>query len=340
MKIQRPDKIFFFTGAAAWIIDAIKYAESKGMECHVFAVSRHLNEKFNEQGTTFKDALTGAGVSWVHCDDINNCKELRSLVGSTSIGVGLGEAYTFSTETLALFNRNVFDFMTIRMPKYRGGAHYTWQILQQSRIGAWYIQMVNEEMIPAGYDSGEIIESYEYIIPASARIPRDYFAIADAEGLKAFKKFINQILDSKEFSLSKLQENFSLYFPRLFTLNHGYINWNWTGEEIERFICAFDEPYAGASTFCNGERIFLKSCQLDKGEGSFHPFMNGLIYRIHNGKAFIAVGNGTIVTEDLTNEKGNSVIDKLKIGYRLYTPLKHLEEAMLFNSEYNSRGLI
>ncbi len=339
MKLQKPDKIFFFTGASAWIPDAIQFAKSNGIECHVFAVSRHLDELFGDTGKTFREILTERNISWFHCDDINNSKELKELATKNSIGIGLGEAYTFSTETLTLFDRHIFDFMTIRMPKYRGGAHYTWQILQQNRIGAWYIQIVNEEMIPGGYDTGEIVSTHEYIIPSWARIPADYFKVADVEGLNAFKKFIEEILAGNDFPLSILQENFSLYLPRLYTLKHGYINWFWKGEEIERFICAFDEPYAGASTFCNGQRIFLKSCQLEKGEGSFHPFMNGLVYRINNNKVFIAVNNGTIIAEKLLNEQGQNSLSSLKIGYRFYTPSHLLEDAMLFNAEYTSQGL-
>lgn len=340
MKIQKPDKLFFFTGASAWVPDAIQYAQSKGIECHVFAVSRHLSEVFDyKTGISFQQVLTDRGISWHHCDDINASKELKTIAGKNAIAIGLGEAYTFSTETLAIFNRNIFDFMTIRMPRYRGGAHYTWQILQQNRIGAWYVQMVNEEMIPGRIDTGDIVKTHEYIIPSWARIPADYFKVADDEGINVFRNFIDEIIEGKDFLLTKLQENFGLYLPRLYTLRHAYINWNWTGEEIERFICAFDEPYAGASTFCNGIRVFLKSSQLEKGEGSFHPFINGIIYRIYNSKVFIAVANGSIVAESITDEKGNDIIKILKQGYRLFTPPQHLEDAMLFNAEYTSEGL-
>ncbi|HEU4472537.1 MAG TPA: hypothetical protein VFR58_15695 [Flavisolibacter sp.] len=339
MKLGKPDKLFFFTGASAWIPDAIQYAEGQGIKCYVFAVSRHLEEMFAGTGKTFRQVLSEKNISWFHCDDINNSQELRQLATVSSIGIGLGEAYTFSTETLGLFNRRIFDFMTIRMPKYRGGAHYTWQILQQNRIGAWYIQVVNEEMVPGGYDTGEILSAYEYIIPSWARIPADYFKVADTEGLNAFRKFIDDAVSGRDFTLTVLQENFSLYLPRLYTLRHGYINWSWSGEEIERFICAFDEPYAGASTFCNGERLFLKSAQLERGEGSFHPFMNGLVYRIYNNKAFIAINNGTLIVEKISTEDGKDAMPSIKPGYRLYTPAQLLDEAMLFNAEYTSTGL-
>lgn len=40
---------------------------------------------------------------------------LRSAVSIGTIGIGLGEAYTFSKETIALFQGRFSDFMTIRL---------------------------------------------------------------------------------------------------------------------------------------------------------------------------------------------------------------------------------
>jgi hypothetical protein len=337
MKLNKPDKLFFFTGAAGWIPEAIGYAREKDIPCYVFAVTRHLNETYGD--CTFREELEKKGILYYHCDDINTSEEFRSLVTPNSIGIGLGEAYTFTTETLELIGRRIFDFMTIRMPRYRGGAHFTWQILQQNRIGAWYIQLVNEAMIPGTYDQAEIIKTHEYIIPQWARTPADYFSVADAEGLKLFKNFTDEMVSGKDFQLTWLQENFSLYLPRLYTLRHGLINWNWTGDEIERFICAFDDPYQGASTFCNGKRVSLKKVQLEKGEGSFHPFMNGLIYRIFNKKVFVAVASGTLIIENISDETGTSCIDSLHTGDRLYTPQSMIDDAMLFNAEFDSKGI-
>ena len=39
----------------------------------------------------------------------------------------------------------------------------------------------------------------------------------------------------------QLKKN-STYWPRIDTESHGWINWNWSGEEILNFIKAFDDP--------------------------------------------------------------------------------------------------
>ena len=67
-----------------------------------------------------------------------------------------------------------------------------------------------------------------------------------------------------------------MYWPRLNTDAHGYINWSNDVEDIEKFICAFDDPYKGAITYFNDNKIRVKKVFLMKTDGIFHPFQNGI----------------------------------------------------------------
>ena len=40
----------------------------------------------------------------------------------------------------------------------------------------------------------------------------------------------------------------SSYWPRLNSEIHGWINWDWKGNEINTFIKSFGKPYVGAHT--------------------------------------------------------------------------------------------
>lgn len=336
-----PLKTLILFGGGSLIIEFAKESLKRKIKTHIFAVTRHLDEIIDiENGLTLKGALEKEGIPFFHTKDINDSPELRSIVSKDTIGVGLGEAYTFNKETIDLFGGNLFDFMVIRLPQYRGGAHFTWQILRKDRIGCWNIQLINEEMIPGVYDSGEILKRREYVIPEWVRVPQDYFKIANEEALRLFIEFMDEIQKGKEFKLNRLEENISSYFPRLYTLKHGFINWLWDTDDIESFICAFDDPYVGASTFLNKNRVFLKKCHAEQKEGIFHPFMSGLVYRISNASVFIATKNGALIAESIVDEKGNNIVNKLKVGRRFHTPHKYLEEAMLFNAEYDTEGLV
>lgn len=337
------DTLVFCCGAMAWLPDAVQFAQQQGIKVYIFAVTRHLDEFFDPPSSTnprtMRKMLEDEKISYFHVADINESPELRSVITDKTMCLGVGEAYTFTTETLDLFKRRVYDFMVIRLPQYRGGAHFTWEILRGGRIGGWNVQEVNEEMIPGGYDSGAILKTHEYLLPKSARLPEDYFLAADREGLALFKEFLMEVQSGKTFPLGRLQENFGSYYPRLYTLRHGWLDWSWTVDEIERFICAFDEPYKGVSTYLHGKRVHLKSCHADTFDGTFHPFMAGLVYRTFGNKVFIAVKNGSIVAERVLDEQGVDITATVRVGQRFYTPQAQLEDAMMFSAEYTSEGL-
>lgn len=340
IKIESLERIIIF-GAGNLVVDFINESTKRAIEVHLFTVKRQLNEIYDSDlKLTFREILEKNKVNYYEIDDINTSDKLKSLITDKTIGIGMGETYTFSKEIIQLFKHRLFDFMTIRLPEYRGGAHFTWQILRQNRIGCWNIQLINEEMIPGVYDSGEIIKSREFIIPQSAQIPNDFFKVYSEEALKIFIEFIDDIQAGKEFNSTKLQENFSLYLPRLNTIKHGFIDWSWDTEEIAKFICAFDNPYKGASTFIGDQRLFLKNVQADYTEGNFHPFISGIIYRIYNSTVYVATNKGALCIKEVLDDNGTNIISSLKVGIRFYTPKEHLDKAMMYSAEYNTQGLV
>lgn len=328
-------------GGGALMVAFAKEALAFGVQPHVFAVTRHMDEVVDAQtGETLEQALQAAGIPAHRTADINTCPALKPLLQGKAVGVGLGEAYTFTPETIEAFGGQLFDFMVIRLPQYRGGAHFTWQILRNHRLGAWHIQVINKDMVPGVFDSGDILQSREFVLPPSVRTPADFFRLYDQQAVILFREFMTQVGHGQPFELSRLQENFSTYFPRLHTKSQAYIDWRWDVDALERFITAFDDPYPGASTFVNGQqRVFLKQAQRDPSEGQFHPFMAGLIYRMTDAAVFVAASDGGLIVADVRDEQGADWRSRLRVGQRLYTPQAVLEQAMLFQAEYGTEGL-
>ncbi|MBF0497294.1 MAG: hypothetical protein HQK57_05145 [Deltaproteobacteria bacterium] len=334
------DRIIFF-GSGLLMVEAMELARQRGFEVHAFFVKRHGVENIEAgSGCSLQDTLRQKGFDAYESPDLNGSAQLSGLVNDRTIGLGFGEAYTFNADTIRLFNGRLFDFMTIRLPLYRGGAHFTWQILRQSRIGCWHIQLINEDMVPGVNHPGMIMKTREYRLPAAARTPQDYFDAARREGLFLFQELLTDIQEGREQTLTAQQENLSLYLPRLNTLRHGFIDWTWTAGEIERFVAAFDDPYPGASTFVAGRRMFLKDVQADASEGAFHPFAAGLIYRIFAGTVYVAARDGALLFGRAADETGHDVIPELRPGMRFFTPRQHLEAAMTFAADYDTEGLV
>ncbi len=339
MNFGKIDHIILFGGAPLLAAFAKNIKQNGKYRALVFSSSRHLEETIFHEGKKLKEVLNENKIPFYDTPDINNDPHIKGVITENTLGIGIGETWSFNRELIDLFDGRLLDFMGIRLPQYRGGAHYSWQILRKNRIGCCNLQIINEEMIQGVFDSGEIIKTREYLFPPTVRIPQDYFDSAIKQELDFLEEFLQDVSAEKDFTLTKIQENFGIYFPRLHTLQHGYVDWSWDSEDIESFICAFDDPYPGASTFLRGKRVFLKDCTVEFNDGPFHPFQAGLIYKISNISVFTATKQGTLIIKKILDENGKSVLGDIKTGMRFHTPKKYLEDAMTYEAVYGAEGV-
>ena len=151
--------------------------------------------------------------------------------------------------------------------------------------------------------------------------------------------FFEKIINLESFYVSNQQEYFSSYWPRLSTDKQGFVDWNWRLTDIEKFICAFDEPYAGASTFIDNNLVRLKECYSWSDDGVFHPFQKGIIYRKNDDSVFIATEHGSLIVNRVLNEGAIDIKKQLRIGDRFYTPKKYIESAAQYRAIYTPTGL-
>ena len=163
--------------------------------------------------------------------------------------------------------------------------------------------------------------------------------IREEQGVSFLFEFLKEIEQGKDFPLAPIDERFSIYFPRLYTKKQGYINWAWKIEDIESFICAFDDPYPGAMTLIDGQKVRLKKCFVEYNDGSFHPYQSGLIYKIDDKAIYIASLSGNIIVSQVLDENDNNILSTLKAGGRFFTPISLLEQAMQFSASYDAKGI-
>ena len=303
----------------------------------LYTSPRHFSDVINKDGLTLGELAISLKIPMEVVDDINNNQSLKSDINKNSLAIAVGAAWTFNKKTADLFNGKLLDFMGISLPRYRGGAHYTWQILAGNKKGACNLQIIygGKET----FHRGEIIKSSDYIFSDAAKIPQDYFDEALIKEVEFLNEFIGEVKKLKEFIVTPLDETFSSYFPFLNSEKQAWINWNWSAKDISLFICAFDDPYCGASTYLNGLRVYLKGCEILEKEENFHPFHSGLVYRSSSSRVIIAVKGGTVAINKILNENGDNIIEHVQIGSRLFTPQSYLESALLFRAEYSSYGL-
>jgi formyl transferase-like protein len=340
MKLGKVDNIILFGGSPILAEFAIYLKNSGKYSVSVFSCDRQLKEPATPAGESLGYVLKKKGISFYTSEDVCQDEKLNSLITSQTMGLGFGEVWTFDKTTIDKFGGKLFDFMGIPLPQYRGGAHYSWLIMRKNKKWACNVQIINEDMVQGVFDSGGIIKNKEYAFSTGAKVPQDYFDEAGKTELEFLKEFLLEIENDKDFSLVKMDEDKSIYFPRLYTLKHGFINWAWNAEDIVSFADAFDDPYAGISTFLGGRRVFLKKCYSEFKDGEFHPFQVGLIYKINEEGIYVAATNGTVIVKEVTEEDGNSIKSGIAQGERFFTPQKNIEESMQYNAVYDAKGIV
>ena len=200
-----------------------------------------------------------------------------------------------------LFFNNLVNTHGTRLPLGRGEA-LSWRILKEDRLDNLCIHLVDDKI-----DNGPIIFSHLNLIPKEFQLPSEIQNFRNQKFKNFYEDFINKIIKKEKLSLKHQPEYLSSYLPRLSTKDNGWIDWSLPPREILRFIYAFDEPYAGASTFINRKgfgRLRIKTAQLHGGEIINHSFMAGIVIR-HDHKWIVVAlsSNYSLIIEKVIDEK-------------------------------------
>lgn len=302
-------------------------------ELKVFTSARHLSDVVTHEGATLRQVLENSGTPFHASNDVNVDPVALDFISRPTLGIGAGAAWTFTPEFAGRFAGQLLDFMGIPLPEYRGGAHYTWMILNQERRGACHLQVVagGEET----FHRGPLIRSARYELSPGARTPQDYFDAALVEETRFLLDFVARVRRGESFALEPLDETASSYFPFLFTDVHGWTDWGGSRDEVARFINAFGDPYPGASTMWRRRRVFLKGAYAAV-EGGGHPFARGLIFRNDGRGAWVCTRDGCVRIERVLDESGADITGQIEPGSRFITSAGKLEEALASHTIYDA----
>ena len=261
----------------------------------------------------------------IKCNDEN--KLLDELEKNYSLGYGIGISvgcpWILNENHLASMKFNIFNLHGTQLPRDRGGTIFSWFILTGKRLGMCLLHKLVEKI-----DEGPIIEYEEFIYPPRCIKPIDYISYYETKNIEfLFDLLVNMYSDNYKYFEKSQPPYLSTYWPRLRADVHGWINWSWNAEEIDRFIRAFDEPYGGARCNLNGDIVIIRDAFSQKMDGYTHPFQNGLIYR-NNGKWInVASNDGELIICSVINENGDNLLPELKVGDRFYTLNQKLNDS-------------
>lgn len=302
-------------GGGEGLLTALTALRSWCIDIPCYFSPRHGRELIN--GIELRSHLSRLEVShW----EAKGEKDFAKLIENKEYDLvfGMGPEWIFSSSTLGLAGRWV-NINIIPFPRYLGGAHVTWQILNGDIEGS----VVFQEMIKET-DKGEVLAKYDFLYSSTNDSPIVRFARNQEELGKVLPEFMVKFSLGKKFQQSIGASQIGEYWPRLSTEIQGWIDWNWSALDILRFINAFSSPYPGARTRLENEIIVIRGGRILESR-EFHPFSSGIILRSINGKMLTVACRDAVL--ELDCEIPSILENTFLNGSRLFTPLEDLEVA-------------
>ncbi|WP_311172594.1 hypothetical protein [Halobellus ordinarius] len=319
-------------GAGEVLVEAIKTARELGFEVAVVTAPRQAEAEID--GEAMVDLLRSQDVETVVTDDVNQSSQVNELVGRQTVGLSFGAAWIFDESVIDAHNGRLVNFHGSRLPQDRGGGGFSWRILRDDPLG--YSQA---HLVTPSIDTGNILLTDEYRFPESCTTPVEYAAYANEKEAEIVTELLEGIAGGREFETTSQPEYLSSYWPRLSTEEHGYIDWEWSLKEIVQFIRAFSDPYEGAKTFVNGIEVRLKQSESFRGDGTFHPFQTGILYRKDDQRGYVATPDGSLIVESVRDEDGEEILSDIAVGDRFYTPTERLRQARRTRVYFTPTGM-
>ncbi|MBF0368149.1 MAG: hypothetical protein HQL52_01725 [Magnetococcales bacterium] len=322
-----PCKRLLLLGGGGMVLRLARWGLEVGFEVQVITAPRHAQSPVAE-GQTLVEALGKLDVDFVVLESLDGALADQAI-GSMhdTFALSIWAPWTLDRQTIAQrFDDRLFNLHGTRLPRDRGGGGFSWRILAGDRFGLSLLQRMEGHM-GREMDMGEVVAFQEFLFPPSCRTPQDYQALQETWDFRLVTEILKHLLKkSLSFTPHPQPDYLASQWPRLHTPTHAWLDWSWSGEMIERFICAFDDPHPGAGTYLEEEPVRLKKAMLSGGEGGFHPFQGGIVFRKNSRWLSIAVPGGVLVVEEIYSNDGEDILKKIKVGDRFHTPPEKLSQ--------------
>jgi methionyl-tRNA formyltransferase len=244
----------------------------------------HLKKKV-DNFTFFVQILRKNNYEYISVKKLDSTY-LKKYINKDTLGISINSIWKFDKSTINLFQGKLYNYHAADLPTERGAGVITWRILmKKKKYASINIHEVSEE-----FDTGKIVKSKKFILPNDKKMPYEQLSLIQKNEKLFLEKFLKDFLNKKKFYKIKQSNKNSYYWPRLNSDVDGLINWSWTAVEIIDFIIGFSKPFNGAFSFLSGTKVRIFNAKKIKLKEKFHPFQNGIIFRLHKNFFYVAVG--------------------------------------------------
>jgi methionyl-tRNA formyltransferase len=246
-------------GRSRYLYDGIRYLISRGYSFKAI-ITEEAYEEYDIKHSDFEKLASDTGAVFFKIKSLNN-EDLIRIVRENNVraAISVNWKYTIPKNFLDLFECGILNFHLGNLPDYKGNATVNWSIINGEDKIYGNIHKMDPEL-----DAGDVIArkaipitDQTYIADILNQAVQDVPLLYEEALIKVFEKPDSFVVRG---SLKGLR-----CFPRL--PEDGLINWNESARNICRLIRASAEPYQGAFSFLQQEKIIIwKAVEYNYGE--------------------------------------------------------------------------
>lgn len=299
------------------LLSFFEVCKKKNLDCTLITDNEHLKYPC-ANGNLFEKELDKKKLKFICVQSLNdiNCHD---LIKRADLIFSVNCRWILNKNLIQLAKGKIFNYHNSSLPEQQGAGCHSWRIMQGIKKFHLTVHHLTEQI-----DEGDTIYEQEINVPAHCKNLIETYSFISEYEIEAFKSCLDGIIKTfPDIDIIHKKFRKSYYWPRLSTETNAFIDWEWNVQEIKNFCHAFDEPFQGASTFLDGERVWFKNVEVDEENIQFHPFQYGIIYRIEKTKTWIAAKNGGLLVNHIIIP--NKL--KLKKGKRFITDYETLLKA-------------
>jgi len=303
-------------GRSEWTYDSMTLLKESGHQI-TFIVTAKEAPEYKYTSKDFQKFARANNIPFLHDTSITVDKLLNLISDlQTEICISVNYSGIIAENIISLFPLGILNAHGGDLPKYRGNACQAWAIInREDRIGLCIHKMVGGEL-----DSGDIIERSYMDIDINSNIGKIYnwmeqeIPVLILNSVEKLEKEPEYILETQ----SKNPREVLRTYPR--NPDDGKIDWNKDGESIIRLINASSEPFSGAFTSYNSDKLIIWRAALFTDNENYSS-ATGQIAKINkdSGNIIVITGKGKIeITEiEVNGERTKPAVAIKSIRVRL-----------------------
>ncbi len=277
-------------GRSEYTFNSMIKAKEKGHKI-AFIVTSKESPEFKYSSDDFKAYAAENEIPFLYEPKLS-LQTLNSLGGIKEADICISVNYSgvIPQSVIERFPLGILNAHGGDLPRYRGNACQAWALINgEDQIGLCIHNMIGGEL-----DSGPIIERSYFPIDINTRIQQVYdwmdeeIPILMVKALNNLENDSNCILEKQ----SKDPRDALRCYPR--KPEDGRIDWTKDAEDIVRLINASSEPYSGAFSYLEDEKVIIWRAEVVADHESWCGIPGQVASLSSEGFAEILCGNGKV----------------------------------------------